>query len=75
MLKAISETDYFTNYESGCMVTYMTIREYIIDYVLQIGDLSPPPPGGFGLKFGISEKECKKLLIEYRKATDLLRKQ
>ena len=74
VLKAISETEYFTNYESGCFITYMTIGEYIVDYILQIGDLSPPPPpGDFWSKFGLSEKEHSEILVEYRKTPGLLR--
>ena len=73
-LKAIAETEYTTHYLSGCIGMELNIGEYLVDIVLKIGDNSPPPPpGGFGIKYGLSESERNKILAEYRKVESLYR--
>ena len=49
----------------------MNISEYLVDFVLYIDDKSPPPPFGFENKFGLSESERNKILVEYRKIPSL----
>ncbi|WP_408038789.1 hypothetical protein [Tenacibaculum amylolyticum] len=73
ILKAIADTEYPIHYQSGCVGSSMNIGEYLVDVVLQIGDNSPPPPKGFGLKFGLSEKECLAIVTKYRKTPSLWR--
>jgi hypothetical protein len=74
VLKAIKEDEHKTYFQSGCIGMELNIGEYLVDIVLKIGDNSPPPPpGGFGIKYGLSESECNKILAEYRKAESLYR--
>ncbi|MFK8057737.1 MAG: hypothetical protein AB8F78_16540 [Saprospiraceae bacterium] len=74
VLKAIKENEYKTYFQSGCIGMELNIGEYLVDIVLQIGDNSPPPPpNGFGIKYGLSENESNRILTEYRKVPSLYR--
>tara|TARA_R110002012_G_scaffold321209_1_gene548156 strand:- start:1237 stop:1830 length:594 start_codon:yes stop_codon:yes gene_type:complete len=71
ILKAISDTEYPIEFQSGCVGTNMNISEYLVDFVLYIDDKSPPSPIGFENTFGLSESERNKILAEYRKIPSL----
>ena len=71
ILKAISDTEYPIEIQSGCVGTNMNISEYLVDFVLYIDDKSPPSPIGFENTFGLSESERNKILAEYRKIPSL----
>ena len=64
-LKAIRDTTYQIDYQSGCLGWNMNIGEYIVQNVLLIDDEIPPPerlPD-----FGLTEIDKEKILTEFRK--------
>ncbi|WP_298346705.1 hypothetical protein [uncultured Algibacter sp.] len=64
-LKAIRDTTYQIDYQSGCLGWNMGIGEYLVQNVLLIDDEIPPPerlPD-----FGLTEMDKEKILTEFRK--------
>lgn len=66
-LKAIRDTTYLVNYQSGCLVSDIEIGEYLVEIVLKIDDQSPPFPTYMINDFGLSELDREKILTEFRK--------
>lgn len=73
MLSAIRDTEYHMYLESGCTGTSMYIGEYLVDFVLQIDDRTPPFPGGKP-NFGLTKNDEEIILTEYKKAPSLWKK-
>ena len=74
ILKAIKDTEYKTYFTSDCLGNELEIGEYLVDFVLQIGDMSYIlPPNGNIIKYGLSESECNRIVAEYRKVPSLYR--
>lgn len=70
ILKAINDQEYPIHYQSGCIGQEMYIGQYLVDFVLLIGENSPPPPPrGSAYKFGISKKDTERIIAEYKKTT------
>jgi len=67
VLKSIDDTEYPMTYQTGCSGLQMPISEYLIEFVLYIDDRSPPAPDGLKYRFGFSEEDIKKIMVEYRK--------
>ena len=64
-LKAIRDTTYQIDYQSGCLGWNMDIGEYLVQNVLLIDDEIPSPerlPD-----FGLTEIDKEKILTEFRK--------
>ncbi|MFY0715382.1 hypothetical protein J1D01_17140 [Seonamhaeicola sp. NFXS20] len=64
-LRAIRDTTYQIDYQSGCLGWNINIGEYLVQNVLLIDDEIPPPerlPN-----FGLSEIDKEKILAEYKK--------
>ncbi|WP_298760542.1 hypothetical protein [uncultured Psychroserpens sp.] len=73
ILEAITETEYHMYLQSGCTGTPMNIGEYLVDFVLQIDDRSPP----FAREkpnFGLTKTDEELILTEYRKVPSLWKK-
>ena len=67
ILRAIQDTAYFVNYQSGCIVDDKKIGEYLVNDVLFINDKIPPPPPEFITDFGLKNADKEKILKEFRK--------
>ncbi|RZN79265.1 MAG: hypothetical protein EVB11_12740 [Winogradskyella sp.] len=70
ILDAIADTEYHMYLQSGCTGTPMYIGEYLVDFVLQIDDKSPP----FAVEkpnFGLTKNDEEIILTEYRKVPSL----
>ncbi|MDO5978570.1 hypothetical protein [Flavivirga spongiicola] len=73
ILDAIADTEYHMYLQSGCTGTPMHIGEYLVDFVLQIDDRSPP----FAREkpnYGLTKNDEEIILTEYRKVPSLWKK-
>ena len=66
-LKALKDTTYLLNYQSGCIGWNRKIGDYLIQDILMIDDQIPPPPSEMVTKIGLNELDKKILLTEYKK--------
>lgn len=73
ILDAIADTEYHIYLRSGCTGTPMHIGEYLVDFVLQIDDRSPPFAGEKP-NYGLTKNDEEIILTEYRKAPSLWKK-
>jgi hypothetical protein len=66
-LRAIKDTIYLVDYQSGCIGWRREIGEYLVQDVLMIDDQIPsfPPEMQTGIEF--SELDKEKILVEYKK--------
>ena len=66
-LRAIQDTLYLVDYQSGCFIWNREIGEYLVQDVLMIDDQAPPFPPEIQTEFGLTEIEKQKILTEYRR--------
>ena len=66
-LKAIKDTTYLLDYQSGCIGWSREIGEYLIQDVLAIDDQIPPSPLETRTVFGLTELDKEKILSEFKK--------
>jgi hypothetical protein len=67
ILRAIQDTTYLVDYQSGCIGWNREIGEYLVQDVLMIDDQIPPFPPEMRTEFGLTEKDKEKILSEYKK--------
>lgn len=70
LLKAITDNDHSVYLQVGCEAISMSISRYLVEFVLQIDDRSPPFLGE-KTNFGLTRTEEIQILTEYRKEADL----
>ena len=66
-LRAIKDTTYLVDYQSGCIGWNKEIGEYLVQDVLMIDDQIPPFPPEMQTEFGLTEIDKEKILSEYKK--------
>lgn len=66
-LKAIRDTTYLVNYQSGCLGWDIEIGKYLIQNVLMIDDKAPLFSAEDRIRFDLTQLDKEKILIEYRK--------
>jgi hypothetical protein len=66
-LRAIKDTIYLVDYQSGCIGWSREIGEYLVQDVLMIDDQIPPFPPEMQTGIGFTELDKEKILTEYKK--------
>lgn len=69
-LRAINDTAYQVDYQSGCIGWSREIGEYLVHDVLMIGYRSPPLPPEFRSTIRLSGFDKERILAEFRKRKD-----
>ncbi|MBE9577252.1 hypothetical protein [Flavobacterium proteolyticum] len=68
-LKAINDTIYRVDYQSGCLSSNRLIGEYLIEDVLMIDERMPVSRNLIKIDFEFNEDDKKKILSSYRRIT------
>lgn len=66
-LKAIHDTTYLVDYQSGCIGWNKEIGEYLVQDVLMIDDQIPPTSYQKRIEFGLTENDKEVILLEFKK--------
>lgn len=66
-MRAIQDTAYLVDYQSGCIGWNREIGEYLVQDVLMIDDRIPPFLPEMQPEFGLTKIDKAKILSEYKK--------
>ncbi|MBO3697106.1 hypothetical protein [Roseivirga sp. E12] len=66
LIKAINDNDHSVYLQVGCEAIPMSIGRYLVEFILQIDDRSPPFAGERP-NFGLTRADEKRVLAEYKK--------
>ena len=67
VLKAIQDTTYLLDFQSGCTGWNREIGRYLVQDVLMMDDQIPKSPPSMRTDFGLSKIDKEKILSEYKK--------
>lgn len=68
-LRAIRDTTYLMDYQSGCIGWNREIGEYLVQNVLMIDDQTPPFPPEMQTEFRFTDIDKERILSEFKKRT------